>query len=281
MTQSRRAILAGGLGWLTAGPAFAAPQPDWKALETRLGGRLGVWSSTGLAWRAGERFAFCSSFKGVLAGLVLSRVDAGAETLERIVPYGEKDLLSYAPVARAHVAEGKLAVRALCEAAVEVSDNTAANLLLASVGGPPAVTAFARRLGDRVMRLDRNETSLNSNLPGDPRDTTSPRAMAATYGRLVLGDVLKPASRALLEGWMVDCKTGQARLRAKLPAGWRAGDKTGTGERGAAGDVAILWPPKGQPILVACYVSGVTAPDAERDAVFAEIGRMAAERAHG
>jgi beta-lactamase class A len=279
MTPSRRAILAGGMGWLAAGPAFAAPQPDWAAMEQRLGGRLGVWSSSGLVWRADERFLMCSTFKGLLAGAVLAKVDAGTENLERMIPYGPADLLEYAPVTRAHVSEGRLPVHTLCEAAVEVSDNTAANLLLAATGGPAALTGFIRTLGDGVTRLDRNEPTLN--VADGEKDTTSPKAIAASYGRLVLGEKLKPASKALLADWMVKGTTGTTKLRARLPEGWRAGDKTGNGRGGVSNDVAILWPPHGAPVMVAAYTMGVTATDAERDAVFADIGRMAAERAHG
>ena len=279
MTPSRRAMIAGGMGWLAAGPALAAPQPDWASMETRLGGRLGVWSSSGLAWRADERFLMCSTFKGLLAGAVLAKVDAGTETLERMIPYGPADLLDYAPVTRAHVAEGRLPVRTLCEAAVEVSDNTAANLLLASIGGPAALTAFLRRIGDRTTRLDRNEPTLNVS-DGD-KDTTTPRAVATTYGRLLTSQTLTPASRGRLADWMAKATTGTTKLRARLPDGWRAGDKTGNGRAGVGNDVAILWPPNGAPVLVACYTMGVTAQDAERDAVMAEVGRLAAERAHG
>ena len=276
---ARRDVLVGGAGCLLAGPAVAAPQPDFTAMEQRLGGRLGVWSSSGLAWRADERFLMCSTFKGLLAGLVLYKVDAGTERLERMIPYGPADLLEYAPVTRAHVAEGRLPVEALCAAAVEVSDNTAANLLLASVGGPAALTEFLRRIGDHTTRLDRNEPSLNVS-DGD-KDTTSPRAMATTYSRLLTSQTLAPPSRKRLAGWMAQATTGTTKLRARLPDGWRAGDKTGNGRGGVSNDVAILWPPNGAPVMVACYTMGVTAPDAERDAIMAEVGRLATERAHG
>lgn len=279
MIPDRRAIVAGGASWLLAGSAFAAPQPDWSTLERRLGGRLGVWSSTGLAWRADERFLMCSTFKGVLAASVLAKVDAGHERLKRMIHYGYEDLLEYAPITRAHAAEGALSVEDLCAAAVELSDNTAANLLLAATGGPARLTAFLRRVGDHTTRLDRNEPSLN--ISEGVKDTTSPKAIATTYGRLVLGGVLKPASRTRLANWMVQATTGTTKLRAKLPQGWRAGDKTGNGRGGVSNDVAILWPPAGKPVLAAVYTMGVTAPDDERDAAMAEIGRLAAERAHG
>ncbi|WP_306672509.1 class A beta-lactamase [Geothrix fuzhouensis] len=266
----------------------APPQVPWPApsaparlaaLEARAGGRLGVavldtGSGRRLDHRGGERFPLCSTFKVLLAGAVLARVDGGQEALNRRVPYGQADLLDYAPVTTAHVAEGGLGVGDLCAAAVEVSDNTAANLLLQTLGGPEAITTFARTLGDPVTRLDRTEPTLNTALPGDPRDTTTPSAMVDTLRVLLLGDALSPASRQRLEGWMVACTTGRNRLRAGLPADWAAGDKTGSGERGTVNDVAILRPPHRAPLLVAVYYTGSTASMDHRNAVLAEVGRI-------
>ncbi|GLH68404.1 class A beta-lactamase [Geothrix edaphica] len=261
----------------------AAPVPPaaarLAALEARSGGRLGVavldtGSGRRLDHRGGERFPLCSTFKVLLAGAVLARVDGGRETLDRRVPYGQADLLEHAPVAKAHVAEGGLPVLDLCAAAVEASDNTAANLLLQTLGGPGAITTFARSLGDPVTRLDRTEPSLNTALPGDPRDTTTPTAMVDTLRALLLGPTLTPASRQRLEGWMAACTTGRDRLRAGLPADWTAGDKTGSGRRGTVNDVAILRPPHRAPILIAVYYTGSTAPMDARNAVLAEVGRI-------
>jgi beta-lactamase class A len=249
------------------------------ALEARAGGRLGVavldtGSGRRLDHRGGERFPLCSTFKVLLAGAVLARVDGGRETLERRLPYGQADLLEFAPVTTAHVAEGGLTVRDLCAAAVEVSDNTAANLLLQTLGGPTAVTTFARSLGDPVTRLDRTEPTLNTALPGDPRDTTTPTAMVNTLRALMLGDALSSGSRQRLDGWMTACTTGRNRLRAGLPANWAAGDKTGSGEHGTVNDVAILRLPHRAPILVAVYYTGSKAPMEDRNAVLAEVGRI-------
>ena len=249
------------------------------ALEARAGGRLGVavldtGSGRRLDHRGGERFPLCSTFKVLLAGAVLARVDAGQEALDRRLSYSQADLLEYAPVTAAHVAEGGLKVRNLCAAAVEVSDNTAANLLLRTLGGPGAITAFARSLGDPVTRLDRTEPTLNTALPGDPRDTTTPTAMVDSLRALLLGPALKLASRQRLEGWMAACTTGRNRLRAGLPADWSVGDKTGSGERGTVNDAAILRPPHRAPILVAVYYTGSTAPMEDRNAVLAEVGRI-------
>ncbi len=271
-------------------PLGAAPAPGRSArfqarlaaLEARAGGRLGVAvldTGTGrrLAHRAGERFPLCSTFKVLLAGAVLQRVDRGETQLDRRLPYGKADLLAYAPVTTAHVAEGGLTVGELCAAAVEVSDNTAANLLLRAFGGPAAVTAFLRTLGDPLTRLDRTEPALNEARPGDPRDTTTPAAMVGSLQALLLGPALKPESRARLEGWMAACTTGRGRLRAGLPPTWAVGDKTGSGARGTANDVAILRPPHRAPLLVAAYLTGSTVSDSGRDAILAEVGRIVAE----
>lgn len=252
----------------------------FAALEARAGGRLGVAAidtATGrqVGHRADERFALCSTFKLLLGAAVLARVDAGELSLDRRIPYGRKDLLSYAPVTTKRVDEGAMTVGELCAATIQTSDNTAANLLLPLVGGPEGLTDFLRGIGDEVTRLDRIEPELNSNLPDDPRDTTTPAAMAATTARLLTGDALGAASQRQLIDWLVGSTTGAARLRAGFPAGWRVGDKTGTGERGAANDVAIVWPEDGEkPWVVAVYFDAPKATPAERDAVIAEAARL-------
>jgi beta-lactamase class A len=260
-----------------AGQARAAAD-DLAALERSQGGRLGVLaldtgSARTLAHRADERFLMCSTFKLLLAAAVLARVDAGRERLDRPVRYGATDLLDYAPVTRAHLGQGALGVGALCAAAVELSDNTAANLLLASIGGPSAVTRFARALGDGATRLDRTELALNT--PSGPLDTTTPRAMAGTVRAVLLGQALGATSRAKLEGWMVTCGTGRHRLRAGLPPTWPAGDKTGTG-RTQTNDLALIRPPGHAPLVVAAYYEGgPPGPDA-REAVLRRVGQIVA-----
>jgi len=275
---TRRGAILGAAATLVAGPALAAAD-GFARLEHSVGGRLGVAaldvaSGARLGHRADERFPMCSSFKLLAASAVLRRVDQGRERLDRFISYGPADMLDYAPVTKAHLKDGGLTLGVLCQAAVELSDNTAANLTLRQLGGPAAVTAFARDLGDPVTRLDRNEPTLNTAIPGDPRDTTSPAAIMADLRALSLGDGLKPASRERLNGWLTDCKTGLTRLRAGFPAGWRIGDKTGTGVNGTANDVAIAWAPGG-PILIACYLTqAASVTDAARDAVDAEVARM-------
>src|SRR5690606_17298141 len=214
-----------------------------EEIEQWSGGRLGVAvldTGTGRTaeWRGDERFPLNSSFKVLLAAMVLARVDAGAETLERTVPIEASDLVSWAPAVEKKVGS-TMTVAELCSAAVTLSDNAAANLLLETVGGPDDLTRFLRETGDQVTRLDRTEPTLNDTAPGDPRDTTSPRAMLSSLEHLLLGDRLSPASRQQLLDWMLANKTGDTRIRAGVPANWRVGDKTGTSGKGAISDVAI------------------------------------------
>ncbi len=229
---------------------------------------------TRLDHRADERFALCSTFKWILAAFVLARVDAQELSLDERLTFGASDLLDYAPVAREHVAEGSMSIEALARAIVVVSDNTAANLLLTKLGGPEALTAFARSHGDRTTRLDRNEPTLNLNVAGDPRDTSSPSATVGLMQQLLLGSGLSAGARARLVGWMRASETGTKRLRAGLPAEWNAGDKTGTGENGACNDVAVAFPPGRAPILVAAFLSESQASLDARQAALAEVASV-------
>ena len=284
MITDRRTLLALAPA-LAALPALAQPAPpELLAYERETGGRIGIYAEnlgTGakIAWRANERFVMCSSFKASLAALVLARVDRGQDRLETMIAYGPADMQDWwAPVAKANLAKGAMSIAEMCAAAVEYSDNTCANLLLARVGGPPAMTAFWRSIGDRVSRLDHNEPMLNRSPPGDPHDTTTPAAMAGNLRRFVLGDVLSPASRDRFTGWMLGCKTGDNRLRGGLPKTWRIADKTGNNGVDAAGDIAVAWPPSGRPVLISAYVQGGAPTDAQITAIFADVGRMVGQR---
>lgn len=223
--------------------------------------------------RADERFPMCSTFKALAVSAVLKRVDAGKEDLARRLRFGKSDLVPYSPATEGRIGGDGMAVAELCEAAITRSDNTAANLLLASLGGPAEVTAFVRTLGDPVTRLDRIEPALNEGKEGDPRDTTTPIAMASDFRSLVAGDALSSGSRDQLIAWLVGNKTGDTRLRAGLPAGWRVGDKTGTGERGTANDVAVIWPPQRAPILVAVYLTQASVSFERQNAIIAAVAR--------
>lgn len=253
--------------------------PDALArIEAESGGRLGVAvfdSLTGArsGHRVDERFPMCSTFKLLAVAAVLSRADAGQERLDRRIPIRAGDILSYAPVTKERIGDAGMSIRELCEAAMTVSDNTAANLLLASLGGPAGVTAYARSIGDAVTRLDRIEPGLNEAIPGDPRDTTTPAAMASDIHSLVLGSVLSAEAKDLLTGWLQHNKTGDHRLRAGVPNGWRIGDKTGSGERGTSNDIGIVWPPDRAPVIVTIYLTESTAASEQREATLASVGR--------
>lgn len=280
----RRAVLAGLaaaalLPALPASAAMAAADDALADLERRGGGRLGVFaldtgSGRSLAHRADERFLMCSTTKLASVAAVLARVDAGSERLDRRVPYTAGTIaVGTAPDTEAHLAEGGMSVEALCRAAIVHSDNGAANLLFASLGGPAAVTRFARGLGDPASRFDRVEPALNR--PDGERDTTTPRAFAGLTRALLLGDALSPASRARLDGWTVACETGAKRIRAGVPKGWTVGDKTGTAGP-VADDVALLRPPNRAPIVVAAYCDAPGLDAAAREAVLREVGAIAA-----
>ena len=284
MTIRRRTVLT-GLAALAPAAAFAV-ESDLAGLEQRSGGRLGVYAlaaGTGrsLAHRADERFAMCSTFKALLAAAVLARVDRGEEKLNRPLVLTQADMVAHAPVTEKHLALGSITVEEACQAIVEVSDNPAANLLLKTIGGPAGLTAYAASLGDTVTRLDRYEPELNTAIKGDPRDTTTPRAMARTLERIALGDALPAPSREKLVGWMQASPSGRNRLRKDLPAGWRAADKTGTGMNGSTNDIAVLWPPAGPPVVVACYLTETTAPLEAREAVHAQVGALVARALSG
>ena len=280
----RNLVAALSTAVLSAGaPRALAAEPELEAYERASGGQIGVYASnlrTGvtMAWRADQRFVMCSTFKLSLVACVLANVDRGRERLSASVAFGPGDILDYAPAAKANLAKGRMSVQDLCEAAVELSDNTCANLLLARVGGPAALTAVWRAGGDRVSRLDHDEPMLNRTPAGDPHDTTTPRAMAGNLHRLVLGEALSRTSRDRLKGWMVDSKTGANRLRAGLPQSWTVGDKTGNNGKDAAGDIAVAWPRPDEPIVICAYTRGGDPSSEQIERVFTAVGRMAGER---
>lgn len=270
-------LTASAAALLTPAQAFASGA--WAALrdiETSTGGRLGVAIvdlETGrrIGYRDRERFPMCSTFKVLLVAAVSSKIP----DLSRSVAYGRGDLLAYAPVTRRNVSSGHMSIRDLCEAAIVYSDNTAANLLLAQIGGPSAVTHYARSIGDAITRLDRTEPALNQGSPGDPRDTTTPSAMAR--------DLAAIARNAQIVSWMRACRTGSTLLRAGLPPGWTVGDKTGMGgaenrfgDSDTRNDIAIVWRGRRAPLIITAYLTGAAVHAAQRDAAIASVGRLAA-----
>jgi beta-lactamase class A len=283
MIINRRTLLAAVPG-LAIWPAFAEKAPSaLQAYERESGGRIGfhaenLASGAKLGWRADERFVMCSTFKASLAAFVLARVDRGEDRLDHMISYGPKDIQPYAPVAKQNLAKGAMSMGDMCQAVVELSDNTCANLLLAHVGGPAKLTEFWRSLGDTVSRLEHYEPELNRTPPGGLDDTTTPAAMAGSLHRLVSGSALSPSSRERLTGWMVNCKTGADRLRAGLPKDWKIGDKTGNNGKDGFGDIAVVWPKPEAAIVICAYTRGGSPTAAQVKTAFAAIGRLVAER---
>jgi beta-lactamase class A len=279
MTQlSRRYVLAGGLTLaaaiacssdpVVADPAEPVPPFDERvaALERQYSALIGVYAvdvNTGrsVAHRAQESFAMCSTFKGYAAARVLQMVERGEVALDQQVFVDPAEIVTYSPRTEPR-AGGDMTLDELCRAAVQVSDNTAGNLLLKTIGGPPAITAFARSIGDDRTRLDRWETELNSAIPGDPRDASTPEALGGGYRNLLVGDALAPPQRQLLESWLRANETSS--VRAGLPPGWTTADKTGNGDYGSTNDVGVVCGPDGQRVLLAPMTrSSADDPDAE------------------
>lgn len=248
-----------------------------RHLERQLGGRLGLMVvdlETDRRWgyRADERFAMASTFKALACAALL---DAGEAVQGRSMTIEAKDLQTYSPVTSKKVGSAMTAAE-LCAVTLATSDNTAANLVLEALGGPKRVTAFLRSAGDMVTRLDRREPALNEAKPGDPRDTTTPQAMATTIGDLLLGDTLTADARGRLTGWMEANAVADGLLRAGVPKDWRIADRTGAGGHGTRGIVAVMWPPGRLPVVAAIYLTETEASMATRDAAIAEIGRVIA-----
>jgi len=264
---------------ISANAVANAAADQIRVIESKSGGRIGVVamdtkSNQRIAYRPNERFPMCSTFKLLAVGAVLQRVDQRKEKLDRFVAYTNKDILEYAPVTKQHLSEGGMTLQALCQAAIEQSDNTAANLILQTIGGPNAVTQFARSIGDNVSRLDRMEPELNDVRPNDDRDTTTPAAMCEDMRRLLKSDLLSMESRNRLNRWLEHNETGTAMIRAGTPVGWRVGDKTGRCRSGIINDIAVMRPPAGAPIFVAIYSAGLAGSDATRSPVLASIAKI-------
>jgi beta-lactamase class A len=261
-------VLAAGCGGpppRTLAPAPMAAQQEevnaaLRAVESGFRGRLGLYAlATGtgesISYRAGERFPMCSTVKLLIVSAILHRNAGQPGLLAETIHYTPRQLVHVSPVTELHVADG-MTVAQLCAAAIIHSDCTAANLLMSMLGGPTAVTAYARGLGDPTTRSDRYELALNDVAPGDQRDTTTPAAMARNLHSLALGSALSPADRQLLVTWLMADTIGNARIRAGVPPSWRLGDKPGTGGiRSEVNDVAVAWPPGHSPLVIAIYSS--------------------------
>jgi beta-lactamase class A len=272
---SRRKMLFSSAGVLLAWTGIARAQEDLRTLESRRGGRLGFFavdtkSGRTLGYRADERFLMCSTFKGLLAAQVLARIDAGLERPDRELTYAEKDLIFTSPVTKESLSRGSLPIMTLCKAIVEVSDNTAAILLMRNSGGPEGLTKFIRSLGDDITRSDRYEPESN-NYAGE-LDTTSPRAIAGSARAILLGKVLSSRSRDLMLEWMKATPAGSARLKAAMPADWTVAHKTGTSAARQTNDYALINPPGRAPFVVSAYYDAPHLSLEDREAVLREAG---------
>ncbi|MDI5976678.1 class A beta-lactamase [Amycolatopsis magusensis] len=263
------------------GPAATPPDPaveqEFTRLQTQYDARLGLYavdtgSGESVAFRADERFAFASTFKALAAAAVLDSTTP--QQLDQVVRYSKDELLENSPITKDHVATG-MTLRELCDAAVRFSDNTAGNLLLKHVGGPQGLDAALTAVGDEVTSADRWEPELNSAVPGDVRDTSTPRALAHDLRQFVLGDALAEDDRALLTDWLRRNTTGGTVIRAGVPADWVVGDKTGSGYYGGRNDIAVLWPPNRAPIVMAVMTSREEPRAKRADALLADAARVA------
>ncbi len=275
--QERQSLLPPAPRYMVSQSAMNAARNP-REIEKETGGRLGVAliDSKGallLGFNRDDRFAMCSTFKAPLAAAVLSGAEAGKFGLEGQVAFSKTDLQEYAPVVKANIKRGRMSMAELAKAAVEVSDNSAANLLLPFVGGPEGLTAFMRSHGDAVSRLDRNEPGLNENAEGDVRDTTSPAAMAGLLARLMFQD-MQPENAALLRQWLNGSSTGDRRIKAGLPEGWTSGSKTGSCGT-AFNDVALVKAPTGEEYILAIYLDRPTVDAKAAEGAIAEAARAA------
>ena len=267
-----------------AAPASAAPPVTdpavgvaLAALEEESGRRLGVYAvDTGsgavVEHRADERFPYASTHKALTAAAVLDRT-TDAE-LDVVVRWTAGDLVTYSPVTELHVGTG-LPLRDVLAAALQVSDNTAGNLLLDELGGTAGLEQVLRGLGDDVTSPDRYEPELNTGVPGDERDTSTPRALAGDLRAVAVGDALDPEDRALLLGWMRSSTTGGALVRAGVPDGWDVADKSGTAAYGTRNDLAVVTPPGRAPIVLAVLSTHPGADAEPADAVVARATEIA------
>lgn len=284
LTSITSVVFLGGLGFRDSFASASQPERSevilsrLRSLEAEATGRLGVHilnTSNGMeySYRSDERFMMLSSFKLLASALVLHRVDSGQESLERRISYQKEDLIPWSPVTEHHADGAGMTLAELCEATITTSDNTAANLILASYGGPAALTAYLRQIGDTVTRLDRSEPDLNVRSSDALMDTTSPQAMVGTLQKLLFGDALAPQSRHRLQQWLLNNTTGGKRLKAGLPPDWRVGDKTGTNKTDA-NDIGVIWPPNRSSVLVAAYLAESQADSAIQDATIATVGKL-------
>jgi len=258
-----------------------AIQKKLAALEKSVDGRLGVAlintaDNSQFVYRGDERFAMCSTSKIMAAFGLLKKSEQQKDLLDQRIQIKKSDLVNYNPITEKHL-DGGMTLGELIAAALQYSDNVAMNKMIEQLGGPQEVTQFARSIGDRSYRLDRIEPALNSAIPGDDRDTTTPLAMAESLRKLTLGDALATPQRTQLIAWMTGNTTGNASIRAGLPAGWQVGDKTGNGDYGTTNDIAVIWPTNQAPLILVVYFTQKQKEASPRRDVLASAARIVTE----
>lgn len=263
-------------------PLMADPAPTQGSLaelEKSSGGRLGLHAidinmGKTVEHRADERFPMCSTFKVILSAAILDESTRSKDLLTEKLTYTQEEIIQHSPITEKHVATG-MTVSELCAATIQYSDNTAANVLLKKLGGPEALTRFTQKIGDPSFRLDRWEPALNTAIPGDPRDTTTPAAMTTTLQSLTFGPALGPDGRKQLLQWMDGNTTGDKRIRAAVPKDWQVGDKTGSGSYGTTNDVAVIRRPGQGPIIITIFLTGPDKKSPWRDETIAKAASIA------
>jgi beta-lactamase class A len=248
------ALTTSGIPRSQAAPG--AVEDQLAALEDRYNAKVGCYgrnlgSARTLTYRADDLFATCSAFKAYVAAQILLKDQLGELKLRDEVYIDPKLFVPVASPMTEPNLGGWMALSDLCAAAVRQSDNTATNLMLEILGGPPSVTEFARSVGDDRTWMVRWETELNTAYPGDPRDTTSPRGMGTGFLNMLTGDTFDEPHRAQLEEWMRTIVTGDTRIRAGLPAGWTIADKTGAGDYASTNDIGVAFGPAGERLVLA------------------------------
>ncbi|MEC2056130.1 class A beta-lactamase [Peribacillus psychrosaccharolyticus] len=238
-------------------PKPQKPESKFAKLEEKYDAKLGVFAmDTGtnrtVAYHPDERFAYTSTHKALAVGALLQQ--NSIEDLNQLIFYTREDLVNYNPITEKYVDTG-MTLKELSDASLRYSDNTAGNLILNQIGGPAGFKQALEEIGDTVTNPVRYEPDLNEVNPGETHDTSTARALAASLQAYTLGDTLSAEKRELLLDWMKRNTTGDALIRAGVPKGWVVADKTGAGLYGTRNDIAIIWPVKGDPIVLAVLSS--------------------------
>lgn len=254
---------------------------QFETLESKSGGRLGVTvidTSDGseYSWRGNERFPLCSTSKVMAVAAILKKNESDHSLPGKKIHINKNDMVNYNPITQKYIGSS-MTVAELSAAALQYSDNAAMDKLLAYLGGPQQATHFARTIGDKAFRLDRKEPELNTAIPDDARDTTTPSAMADTLNKLVLGTALKGEQRARLSEWMKGNTTGANSIKAGLPVDWIVADKTGSGDYGTTNDIAVIWPKNKAPIILTAYFTQNDKDAAARKDVLASAAKLVAD----